>query len=266
VRLAVDGFASGSDAYERGRPGYPDGLLTELARRQPLHAGSRVADLAAGTGKLSRQLRATGAWCVAVEPSASMRAECHRVAPGVAIVAGSAERLPFAAHSVDLVTVAQAFHWFSPAVALHESARVLRPGGTLALIWNERQESAPWITALNTLLRGVGQAPYQGADQHRPMFERDPHFGPFAGWSAAFETQMWASDVVDMVGSRSYVRVLDAPARAEVLSRVQDLVAPLPQPFPMPYVSYAYCAETIPGPCRCAATTTAQPEETRWSD
>jgi ubiquinone/menaquinone biosynthesis C-methylase UbiE len=148
VRLAVDGFASGSDAYERGRPGYPDGLLTELIHHGHLQPAGRVADVAAGTGKLTRQLRAAGASCIAVEPSASMRIECRRAAPEVAVVAGSAESLPFADRTFDLVTVAQAFHWFAAGVALHESARILRPGGgrwpsSGTSAWRRRRGSPP---------------------------------------------------------------------------------------------------------------------------
>jgi hypothetical protein len=119
---------------------------------------------------------------------------------------------------------------------------------------------------LNSLLRSIGPAPHEPADHLGSRFGGDPHFGPFARWSGVLETEMRASDVIDMVGSRSYVRVLGAPERAEVLSRVHDLVASLAEPFPLPYVTYAYCAKTIPGSCQCAGTATAQSEETRWSD
>jgi SAM-dependent methyltransferase len=215
-----------------------------------------VADVAAGTGKLARQLVDAGARCVAVEPSTAMRIECRRAAPGVDVVGGWAEALPFADHSFDLVTVAQAFHWFSPRVALREFARVLRPGGTLALIWNERQETAPWISALSDLMRRAGPGPHDPAEQLRPTFDGDPHFAPFVRWTGANDVEMGVADVVDMVGSRSYVRVLTPDQRAELLARVRHLVTTLRPPIVLPYVTSAYCAEALPTPA----------EENRWSD
>lgn len=250
--LGTEGFASASDTYERGRPGYPDALLSALHRDWNLHVGSRVADVAAGTGKLARQLRAAGASCVAVEPSASMRAECRRVAPGVDVVAGSAEALPLAARSFDLMTVAQAFHWFAARAALHEMARVLRPGGTLVLVWNERDTSLPWTGALSRIMRRAGHAPHDPAEQMRPLFDGDPHFGPFERWTGRHQETMSAREVEDMVASRSYVRVLAPADREAVLGDVRRLVAPLPEPLVMPYETNAYCAVVTPGPCTCA--------------
>ena len=147
MTLGIEGFASASDTYERGRPSYPDALVRHLRDDWGLTAASLVADVAAGTGKLARQLQAAAAHCVAVEPSAAMRAECRNASPGVAAVAGAAESLPLADHAFDLVSVAQAFHWFDAPRALHEMARVLRPGGVVVLVWNERDTSLPWASA-----------------------------------------------------------------------------------------------------------------------
>src|SRR5580704_3349026 len=88
------GFETGSDIYERVRPGYPDPAVTHLAATAGVADGSRVLDLAAGTGKLTRQLHARGATCVAVEPSASMREVFRTTVPGVAAAGGTAEMIP----------------------------------------------------------------------------------------------------------------------------------------------------------------------------
>jgi SAM-dependent methyltransferase len=269
VSLGTAGFASASDAYERGRPGYPDAFVSALRARWHLGRDSRVVDVAAGTGKLTRQLAAAGARCVAVEPSASMREECRRVSPGTDVVAGSAEALPFAAGSFDLASVAQAFHWFAPRLALHELARVLRPGGALALVWNERDTSLPWTQDLTAIMRRAGDPPSAPADQLRVRFEGDPHFGPFVRTSWPHEVPMAASDVEDMVASRSYVRVLPDNQRAEVLGEVRALLARLPDVLVMPYVTFAYCAEAHLGPCACACAGAETETETRgapWSD
>jgi SAM-dependent methyltransferase len=258
--LGTAGFASASDTYERGRPGYPDAFLSHLAAHWDLGPGRVAVDLAAGTGKLARQLQGAGARCVAVEPSASMRAECRRVSPGVAVVGGSAEHLPLASGCADLVTVAQAFHWFDPSPALHEMARVLRADGVLVLVWNERDLSVGWMGALDEIMRGAGDPPHAPTDELAATFDGDPHFGAFTLWRGSHQVDMTPEQVEDMVASRSYVRVLAEPERAAVLERVRALVRPMGQRLIVPYVTSAYCARAQPGRCRCAGT-----EEVPWS-
>ncbi|MGP0031956.1 MAG: class I SAM-dependent methyltransferase [Acidimicrobiales bacterium] len=267
MALGTDGFASASDIYERGRPGYPDALVGHLREAWGLTAPSLAVDVAAGTGKLARQLHAAGARCVAVEPSAAMRHECRRRAPGVRVVAGSAERLPLADHVADLVTVAQAFHWFDPVRALHEMARVLRPGGAVVLVWNERDTSLPWTGALSGIMRDAGPPPHRPAEEMRASFDGDPHFTAFARWSGRHDVPMAAAEVADMVASRSYVRVLAPADREAVLSRVRAVIAPLPEPIVVPYTTNAYCARATPARCACSGTSTGGGEgEITWSD
>ena len=137
-------FETVADAYERARPGYAPAAVEWIAERLPF---GRVLDLAAGTGKLTRQLVARGADVVAVEPGEEMRAVLARVVPGVEVLAGSAEAIPLPDESVDTVTVAQAFHWFRAEEALAEIHRVLRPGGLLLSLDFDRP--------LNPVVRGV---------------------------------------------------------------------------------------------------------------
>jgi len=125
--------------YERTRPDYPSALLDQL----PLGADAAVLDLGAGTGKLTRVLARRYDDVTAVEPLANMRAMLERSVPGVTALPGSAERIPLDDGSVDGVFAAQAFHWFDKAVALPEIARVLRPGGVFAIVWNEGNDDLP---------------------------------------------------------------------------------------------------------------------------
>ena len=127
-------FDRAAEEYERGRPGYADAALDALG----LPADSVVLDLAAGTGKLTRQLVPRFARVIAVEPLDGMRAQLERVVPGAEALVGTAESIPLDDDSVDAVFVAEAFHWFGTSAALDEIARVLRPGGTLAVLFNER--------------------------------------------------------------------------------------------------------------------------------
>ena len=128
-----------AEEYERTRPEYPDALLDLL----PLGADAAVLDLGAGTGKLTRGLARRYREVTAVEPLPNMRAMLERVVPGVTALAGSAEAIPLDDAAVDGVFVAQAFHWFDHPVALPEIARVLRPGGILAIVWNQGNDDLP---------------------------------------------------------------------------------------------------------------------------
>ena len=113
-----------------------------------------VVDLGAGTGKLTRSLVALGHRVTAVEPLPEMIAHLRAAVPGVTAVEGGAEAIPLDAASADVVTVAQAFHWFDHGPALREIARVLRPGGRIALVWNVRDETEPWVAELSDAMVG----------------------------------------------------------------------------------------------------------------
>jgi SAM-dependent methyltransferase len=173
-RVAAEGFARAAGAYDRGRPGYPGAAIAFLVSRLP--AGATVLDLAAGTGKLTRPLLDAGLAVVAVEPVAEMRAGLPASARPMH---GTAEAIPLGEGAVDAVAVGQAFHWFEGDAALAEIHRVLRPGGTLALLWNRRLEGDPVNRALDELLEPHrAGAPTHRWDSWRAAFERTNLFGP----------------------------------------------------------------------------------------
>jgi SAM-dependent methyltransferase len=126
-------FEHTAEAYERGRPGYAEAALDAL----PLPSDAVVLDLAAGTGKLTRQLVRRFARVIAVEPLDGMRAVLARVVPEAEAVPGSADAIPLPDDSVDAVFIGEAFHWFADDATLREIARVLRPHGILAILFNQ---------------------------------------------------------------------------------------------------------------------------------
>jgi SAM-dependent methyltransferase len=243
--VAVEGFTKGTDAYERARPSYPPAVVSFLVGELGIGPASTVVDLAAGTGKLTRLLVPTGAKIIAVEPVEAMRAKLVEVVPGVEVRDGTAEALPLGDASVDCVTVAQAFHWFRAAEALSEIARVLRPGGGLALVWNSRDASVPWVARLNQLIRwNKGQIPAydSGAEDWAAIVAGAGGFTPLQLRSFQHEQEMDLSLLLDRVSSTSYIAALPDDARARLLDEVRELVADagLAERFALPHRTDVY--------------------------
>ena len=134
--VASKGWGRTAAMYEQTRPGYSRRAAEFLAQEFDLGPGRVVVDVGAGTGKLTRTLLTFGARVIGVEPLPSMRRVFRTSVPGVRVMKGMAERLPLPDRSVDLVTAGQAWHWFDQGKALREFARVLRPGGGVALLYN----------------------------------------------------------------------------------------------------------------------------------
>src|SRR3954452_13540432 len=141
-------FASVADAYDRARPSYPREAVEWLTGR----VSATVVELGAGTGKLTDRLVEIGHDVLATDPLDEMLAHLRRRHPDVRVVKAPAEAIPAATRSVDTVVAAQAFHWFDAELALREAARVLKPEGRIALVWNQRDERIPWVRRLGRLI------------------------------------------------------------------------------------------------------------------
>jgi SAM-dependent methyltransferase len=249
------GFDVAADAYERGRPEYPAEAVRWLVDELGIGPGTRVLDLAAGTGKLTRMLVATGAHLIAIEPVEGMRRAFRAVLPDIPVAGGRAEAVPFASGSVQAAVVAQAFHWFDATAALRELHRVIPPGGRLGLVWNVRdEESSSFWAALTELM-----APYRGdAPAHRGFvwrraFERANLFTPLATRSFPFEQRLTTAQVADRVLSTSFIAALPERERRHVTRRVRDLLDTDPQtagrePVALPYRTDVYRCARRPAP------------------
>ena len=137
--------------YEAARPSYPDRILDLL----PIGGAATVLDLGAGTGKLTRVLARRYPHVIAVEPLGAMRAILESVVPEADAKAGSAEAIPLGDAAVDAVFAAQAYQWFANERALTEIARVLKPGGVFAVVWNEGIDPLPVPEAYSARLERV---------------------------------------------------------------------------------------------------------------
>lgn len=182
-RQPQERFGPRVEAYRRYRPGYPSALFEFLRRRCALRPGQVVADVGAGTGIFSRLLLDQGLRVLAVEPNAPMRAAAQaELAPYTqcSVVAGAAEATTLQAGCADHVMAAQAFHWFDRARVREEFARILRPGGWVILVWNDRRlDASPFLADYEGLLRSLGtdygavQERIPGAAELEEFFARD---------------------------------------------------------------------------------------------
>jgi SAM-dependent methyltransferase len=157
---ATSRFSDRVENYVRYRPGYPAEALRVLQDECGLLPNHAVADIASGTGIWTRMLLENGNRVYGVEPNAEMRQAGERLLagfPGFTSVAGTAEATTLDDHSLDFVTAAQAAHWFDRAASRKEFMRILKPGGWLVLLWNERLiDSTPFLRDYEQLLLTYG--------------------------------------------------------------------------------------------------------------
>jgi len=231
-------FDGAAGAYEEGRPGYPAGAIDRVTAELGLGPQSTVLDLAAGTGKLTRDLEERFERVIAVEPLNGMLAELRRNLPGVEAHAGRAEEIPLEDEAADAVFVAQAFHWFANASALGEIARVLRPGGGLALLWNLAPwevRDGPWYTALDDLLESspvdLSAARRHASGDWRGAFTDDGPFEPLSADGFEHSQRLSREAFIATMASRSYIATLSDSDRAAVLGDIEDLMERDDSPF-----------------------------------
>jgi ubiquinone/menaquinone biosynthesis C-methylase UbiE len=239
---AASAFGAAAGDYELARPSYPQEAIDVLRERAGLGPGCRVCDLAAGTGKLTRLLVETGAQVIAVEPVAGMRDELAAAVPRVDVRDGVAESIPLADGSVELVTVAQAFHWFRFDEALAEIRRVLTPRGSLAILFNERDERTPWVKTWNDVIEWHSRriAYYQHTDWADVL--SDGGFRDITSAHIEWLQPMTRQLVAARVRSVSYVAALDEQGQQDYVDRVLALVEDFDEPFDLPYVTHVWIA------------------------
>jgi SAM-dependent methyltransferase len=234
----ANSFGKEAALYARSRPSYP----AEVADWLIPDGASTVLDLGAGTGKFTASLVGRGLEVTAVEPDPLMLSTLVDGLPSVKGLAGSAEEIPLADASVDLITAAQAWHWVDEERALPEAARVLRPGGMLGLVWNIRDEGVDWVHELSGII--------QHSEAERALrhgFTIGAPFGETERLEVAWERPMDADALVDLVASRSDIITATPEHRRAVLAGVRELVATHPdlagrQSFSMPYRTYVFRA------------------------
>jgi SAM-dependent methyltransferase len=227
-------FSAVAEAYDRARPSYPADAVSWLVRS----GHSSVVELGAGTGKLTEMLVAAGHDVIATDPLPSMLLHLRNRVPAARIAVASAEHIPVATRSADVVVCAQSFHWFDHHLALPEIARVLRPGGVLALVWNARDEGIPWVRKLGAIIG----SPENNTDLAGPAGGSE-HFGLMEHQEFRFWQTLRRDELFDLVRSRSYVALLEQGERDDLLGRVGALYDDYgrgPDGMQLPYLTRCY--------------------------
>jgi SAM-dependent methyltransferase len=227
-------FGAAATAYAEHRPDYAQEAASWALEDAP---GRRVLDLGAGTGKLTATLTALGAEVVAVEPDPAMLTELRRALPMVRALAGSAEAIPLPDQSVDAVLAGNALHWFDMAIAGPEIARVLRPDGVLAGLWNVLDDRVGWIAALQRISgpAAIGVRDTLSswrsatAELYRPGVDSRALFGSPAQREFRHGQQRTADSLVATLATRAGMLVMPDPDRETTLCRISDFLGSRPE-------------------------------------
>lgn len=237
-------FGQAAEHYDAIRPTYPaEAIRWALgdSDRESASTGS-IVDLGAGTGLLTRAIVAvTTAAVIPVEPDAGMRAQLTRATARITPLAGSAEAIPLPDASVDAVLVGQAYHWFDKERAHPEIARVLRPGGVFAPMWNIRDETVPWVAEYTRRVSDTRDGdPHEGGTAQIRQPRLGPDFAPVSLRRFRHAVEMNAESLVALLASRSYYLTATPERQADLRRDIAELAATLPEIFEMPYETYVY--------------------------
>ncbi|MGA2551532.1 MAG: class I SAM-dependent methyltransferase [Burkholderiaceae bacterium] len=221
-------FSSKVADYVASRPGYPDALFNALAGLCDLPEKAMIADVGAGTGLFSRGLLERGYRVAAIEPNAAMRQAAQAALshyPGYQSLAGSAESIPLGARSVDLITAAQAFHWFEVEAARTECLRVLTDVGQVALVWNDRAPNDPLEKEFDTIFAEFGGEKRAALVAHEDRADVPVFFGGqlYREFAWPNEHVLDESGLASLFYSRSYMPERASKAGQAVLERARAL-------------------------------------------
>jgi SAM-dependent methyltransferase len=222
MKRLSESFGAVAEAYDRGRPSYPADAVAWL-----LDGDAKVVlELGAGTGKLTREMVDQGHAVFATEKDPAMLAVLQERVPEVSAKVAGAEDIPANDRSVDVVIAAQAFHWFDHELAIPEMARVLKPGGHVALVWNFFDQRIPWVRRLIEVVgggAGIGVGEHAARSTSQESLAESDLFGDVEHQTFAFWQDVNRDTLVDIVASRSYVASLPDAEREAKLDAVRAL-------------------------------------------
>ena len=232
----ANSFGAAADVYDRARPSYPQDAVDWLLQSNPRD----VIDLGAGTGKFTRQI-SHRARVVAVDPDAQMLAKLAD--SGVETRVGRGEHIPVDDASADLVTCAQAWHWVDEELAAPEVARVLRPDGWLAIVWNTRDDRVDWVARMSEIIH----------DSRAEEIAEDPpklgdSFRPIESFQTTWTMEITREGMDELVRSRSWFLVASPTEQTLMLESLNRMLDAHPETagrdlLELPYRTFCYRAQ-----------------------
>ncbi|WP_069758506.1 class I SAM-dependent methyltransferase [Streptomyces sp. LUP47B] len=230
-------FNEAAELYDRARPGYPPALVSEMARVAGLGPGSRVLEVAPGTGQLTRALAASGCRITAVELGDAMAAVARRQLAGfprVEVRHADFEGWPLPDEPFDLVACATAWHWLDPAVRVEKSAAALRPGGHLAVVVTSHVAGGSvdfFARAQDCYERwdpatppGLRLQPSSEIPSDTEEFESCPRFAEVTVTRFEQDITYTTDQYIDVLLTYSGHRALDSTRRDGLLACIGDLI------------------------------------------
>ncbi len=214
-------FGQVAERYDAFRPAMP----AEIGRWLGISTGTKVVDVAAGTGLATRTWIGLGAQVTAVEPDPAMAAQLRRGSPGLEVHEAVAEDLPLPDASVEVLTICSAWHWCDPARAGAEAARVLADGGTMGLLWNGFDRSVEWVASLAALREPSG-GPSPSARYHHEGQQVPPEL-PFEDPTSTEHRWTWTrtpEQILGLMGTFSGVLVAEQGAHDRIRLEAQPLL------------------------------------------
>ncbi|MFC3994200.1 class I SAM-dependent methyltransferase [Actinoplanes siamensis] len=251
AREMAESFGVDAERYDRSRPRYPDALFERILNAGP---GRDVLDVGCGTGIAARQLQAAGATVLGVEPDARMAGFARR--HGTDVEVATFETWEPAGRDFDIVVAGQSWHWVDPVAGADKAARVLRPGGLLAVIRNDGQIPPAVADAVagvyRRLLPGTFAADAvtrSAADTYTVQtagtvdgIRQTGRFGEPDRWSVTWEQHVDNDDWLDLLPTSDGHTLLPAAELAEVLSTLRTALHALGPGFTIQYVTTVFAA------------------------
>lgn len=244
---AQNGFSSAAELYQQVRPTYPQEIVHWLKEDLKLNPHSKVIDLGAGTGKFLDYLKQATTHIIAVEPIAEMLEQLKIVHPEVQTQQASSHQIVLNDHSVDAILCAQSFHWFANIETLTEMHRLLKPHASLALIWNQRDETVDWVKALaQRLAEYEADTPRFHSNEWQNVFEQQ---NLFQLESKKVFVQTHTGTVENVVSKRllstSFIAAMPKAQQRKLKTEFENIVAHYTSKqsqdeISFPYLTYAY--------------------------
>ena len=251
ARDVAESFGTDAERYDRARPRYPDAMVARIAAASP---GPDVLDVGCGTGIEARQFQAAGCTVLGVEPDARMAGFARRT--GLDVEVATFETWDAAGRDFDAVVAGTAWHWVDPVAGAAKAARVLRPGGRLAVFWHVFELPPEVASALAEVYRRVVpdspfdlQSTKTALQMYQLMFDRAADGIRDAGafdapeqWRFDWEHTYTRDEWLDQMPTHGSLTGLPAPKVREILDGVGAAVDALGGGFTMPYVTMAVTA------------------------